>query len=77
MKWISVEDQLPPEGEYVLIKYGPDDSAISISRLVDGEFDSDQRGARVSFRKKERFCTRSKWCEYWMYLPWEVPNEVD
>jgi hypothetical protein len=66
-KWIFVDDDMPPEGEYVLVKSG-EDSPVGISRFIDGEWDVGGGRARPVFTKKERFMTSAS-VVYWMPLP--------
>ncbi len=67
MKWIFVDDEMPPEGEYVLCKSG-EDSPIGIAILIDGEWDTNAKGKRVVYDKKQRFWTSAS-VVYWMPLP--------
>lgn len=66
MKWIFVDDGMPPEGEYVLTKSG-DDSPIGITRFIDGEWECIGR-KRFIFKKNEKFLTSAS-VVYWMPLP--------
>lgn len=69
-KWISVDDAIPPEGDYVLVSL---DEWIGISRFIDGEWDTGEHRRIPIFTKSER--TRSSANPiYWMPLP-KPPEE--
>jgi len=65
--WIFIDDQMPPEGEYVLVKAG-EDSPIGISRFIDGEWDTGAGFKRPAYTKKQRFMTSAP-AVFWMSLP--------
>ena len=68
-EWINLDHQLPPEGEYVLVRTS--EECIGITRLIDGEWDTGERRKRVVFSKTERFFTSANG-GWWMPLP-ELP----
>lgn len=70
-EWIFVDNQMPPDGEYILATSG-EDSPIGITRFIDGEWDTGNRHKRPVFDKKERYMTSAS-VVYWMPLP-EFPK---
>ena len=65
--WIEVEDQLPPEGVYVLTKVN-DDDIVGITNLVDGEWDTEYRGKRPVFEGAKKYYTSAE-PQYWKPIP--------
>lgn len=65
MNWINVADQMPPEGEYVLVA---DADTVGISRMLDGQWDTGKRWKRPVFSKTQLFLTRAE-SNWWMPLP--------
>ncbi len=72
MEWIFIDDQMPPEGEYVLVKSG-EDSPIGITRFINGEWDIGNGHKRPVFTTTERYLTSAS-VVFWMPLP-ECPKE--
>jgi hypothetical protein len=69
MEWISVEDRVPKENEYVIIHI---DGYIGISRFMDGEWDVGGGRRRPMFNKSERITSKLE-ATHWMPMP-ELPN---
>lgn len=63
--WIFIDDEQPPEDEYVLVNH---DGWIGISRITDGEWDTGEKTWRYPiFKGKERMGTRAS-AQYWKRL---------
>lgn len=65
-KYIHCVEDLPPEGEFVLVKF--DDDFIGISAFqIDGEWEISGRFKRPIYKEKEKFFTS---CDpkYWKKL---------
>jgi hypothetical protein len=73
MQWIYIENQVPTEGQYVLVKCDID-SPVGISRVIDGEWDTGNGRRRPVFTNTERFMTSAS-INYWMPLPYQ-PERV-
>lgn len=67
MEWIFVDNKMPDEGDYVLVKSG-EDSPVGISRFINGEWDTGNGFKRPVFTKKERLLSSAS-VVYWMPLP--------
>ncbi len=69
MKWISVEDQLPHDGDYVLVYYFND---IEIYRFWTTS-DKRRKIQDWGFEDPSGFCFESQKITHWMPLP-EIPK---
>jgi hypothetical protein len=70
VQWIFVGDQMPPEGEYVLVSFS---EYIGISRFIDNEWDIGKGWKLPIFNKSEKMATRAS-PTHWMTLP-KPPKE--
>lgn len=65
--WIFIDDQMPPEGEYILGCSG-EGSPIFITRLHEGDWDTGANFKRPAYLRNEMFKTSAS-TVYWMPLP--------
>lgn len=65
--WIFVDDQMPPEDDYILGCSG-EGSPVFITRLHNGEWDTGANRKRPCYLGKEMFKTSCA-PTYWMLLP--------
>lgn len=69
MEWISIEDAMPPEEEFILVKSGCQTySMVGISRCINGIWDTIGHVKREAFYKGRRYFTMAP-PAFWMPLP--------
>ena len=66
-EWVFTGDKMPKEGRYVLGK-SDEDSPVSITRFIDGDWDTGANQKRPCYKGNEMYKTSAS-VVWWVDLP--------